>query len=278
LTFATVRIECRLADGKSSVGTGFFFLFPHGSSLNIPAIITNNHVVKNSVSCHFRLTTRDSDGNPNYQDAIAVDLPLPESGWIKHPDPSVDLALFPIAPLLTQMQSQAKSPHFVPFAPGIIPDAAALLELGAVEDVLMIGYPNGLWDSVNNRPIVRTGATATHPAIDYEGRREFMIDAACFPGSSGSPVVLLNQSSYQTRAGNIMMGQGRMLLLGVLYAGPMYTANGEIRVVDVPTQLGAVALSAIPMNLGLVIKSSRIMEFEPVFHRLAGATPPVAGN
>jgi hypothetical protein len=72
------------------------------------------------------------------------------------------------------------------------------------------------------------------------------------------------------------MGQGRLLLLGILYAGPMYTANGEIRVIDVPTQLGAVALSAIPMNLGLVIKSSRIMDFDPVLHRMAGTSPPIS--
>jgi hypothetical protein len=50
----------------------------------------------------------------------------------------------------------------------------------------------------------------------------------------------------------------------------MYTASGEIRVVDVPTQLGAVAVSAIPMNLGLVIKSSRILEFDTVLQRMAG--------
>jgi hypothetical protein len=148
LTFATARIECRLADGKSSVGTGFFFNFPRPLSQIVPVIVTNNHVVRNSVSCHFRFTARDSSGNPNCRDSIQFDLVLPESNWIKHPDPTVDLALLPIAPLLSQMQQQGKLPFYVSLDPNLIPDAAAIGELGAVEDVLMIGYPNGLWDSV----------------------------------------------------------------------------------------------------------------------------------
>ena len=51
-------------------------------------------------------------------------------------------------------------------------------ELSAIEEIIMIGYPVGIWDSANNMPIVRKGITATRPDIDYEGRKEFMIDAA----------------------------------------------------------------------------------------------------
>jgi trypsin-like peptidase len=259
-----------LANGQSSVGTGFFFQFPYGADQHIPTIVTNIHVIRGSVSCNFRFTALGSDGAPNYEDAIHFDLPIPEANWIKHPDATVDLAILPIGPLIAQMRAANKLPYYVTLSPDLIPNASALTEIGAVEDILMIGYPNGLWDSVNNRPIARSGTTATHPALDYEGRREFMIDAACFPGSSGSPVVLLNQSSYVSRSGSVMMGQGRLLLLGILYAGPMYTANGDIRVVDVPTQLGAVALSQIPMNLGLVIKSSRLLEFQQPLMQRAG--------
>jgi hypothetical protein len=30
------------------------------------------------------------------------------------------------------------------------------------------------------------------PALDDEGKPEFVIDAACFPGSSGSPIMVAN--------------------------------------------------------------------------------------
>jgi hypothetical protein len=283
LTFSTTRIESRLANGECSVGTGFFFQFPYGADQHIPLIVTNIHVIRGSVSCNFQLTAQGSDGTPNYDDALHCDLQITESHWIKHPDPSVDLAIFPIAPLLSQIRASGKLPYYVTLTPDLIPNEAALADIGAVEDILMIGYPNGIWDSVHNRPIARTGTTATHPAIDYEGRSEFIIDAGCYPGSSGSPVILLNQSGYVSRAGTVMMGQGRLLLLGILYAGLMYTASGEIRVIDVPTQLGAV--THIPMNLGLVIKSHRLLEFETgLMEKLASLTealrihPPPAAS
>src|SRR3954471_785314 len=78
--------------------------------------------------------------------------------------------------------------------PSIIPSDAQLQELSAVEEILMIGYPNGLWDAVNNYPLIRRGVTASHPAVDFDvnGVPTTVIDAACFPGSSGSPVVLHN--------------------------------------------------------------------------------------
>ena len=60
-----------------------------------------------------------------------------------------------------------------------------------VEDVLMIGYPNGLWDTTHNMPIIRRGTIATDIKLDYNEKKEFVIDAACFPGSSGSPVLFI---------------------------------------------------------------------------------------
>jgi hypothetical protein len=132
----------------------------------------------------------------------------------------------------------------------------------------MVGYPNGIWDATNNMPIARRGITATHPNLNYEGRREFMIDAACFPGSSGSPVFLYNTGGYATRAEGMVMGGIRIKLLGVLYAGPQHIATGEVRVVNVPTQQRAIAVSSIPQNLGLVVKASRLLDFDGLLRPL----------
>jgi hypothetical protein len=168
----------------------------------------------------------------------------------------------PIGPLLAEGEKQGKSFFFVHLEESLLPTDAELADLGALEDILMIGYPIGIWDAKNNMPILRRGITATHPNLDYEGRREFMIDAACFGGSSGSPVFLYNQSGWIDRRGNTHMGGTRIKLLGILYAGPEWVSAGEIRVVTIPTQQKAVAISALPINLGFVIKSSRIRELE----------------
>ena len=44
-------------------------------------------------------------------------------------------------------------------------------------------------------------------------------------------------------------------------------AQGEIKVINVPTSQIPIAISAIPNNLGLVIKSERLYELEKIFEQ-----------
>ena len=151
------------------------------------------------------------------------------------------------------------------FDESLIPSSEKIKTLDAVEDIIMIGYPNGLWDSVNNMPLIRKGITSTDIKLDYEGRKEFLIDAACFPESSGSPILICDVGGYRDKQGNLNWGSSRVLLLGVLYAGPQLTVTGDIKVVTIPNvQQKAMAVSHIPNNLGYIIKSERIMDFVPI--------------
>jgi hypothetical protein len=68
------------------------------------------------------------------------------------------------------------------------PSSFELAVLLAITDQSVARWEKDECDSANNLPIVRKSITATHPSIDYRERREFLIDAACFFGSSGSPV------------------------------------------------------------------------------------------
>ena len=269
-----MRIRGGRAGGASSIGTAFFFQFPLDVG-SIPILITNFHVVKISTDLGFRIRSRNADGSPNHQDQIHFNLPYGEANWVRHPYPAIDLAALPVGGLLEEATRKGKPPFFSSLMETELPSAAQLLELSAVETILMVGYPNGLWDEFNNLPITRAGITAAHPAINYGGRTEYVIDAACFAGSSGSPVFLHNTGSCLPRAGSTVMGGFRMQFLGVLYAGPVFSANGEIRVVDVPTQLKPIPISQIPMNLGFVIKAARILEFGPLLYRLSGLTRPL---
>ena len=142
-----------------------------------------------------------------------------------------------------------------------------MTDLSALEEIVMIGYPIGLWDSINNMPIFRRGITATHPNLDYMGQEVFLIDAACFPGSSGSPVLLYNRGSYPNRQGGIVI-DSRINLLGILYAGAQLTVEGEIKVLPVPTQMKPVPITKIPIHLGFVIKAKQILEFKPIIESI----------
>lgn len=269
LTHSTVRIACQLADGTTSTGTGFFYTFARDGNQHMPAIVTNKHVIAGAVEGQFNLTLKAADGSPVVGQHITIKLDQFAGRWIPHPDDQVDLCVMPIAPLLNEAAAAGKNFFFVTLDETLLPTTEELSDLGALEEILMIGYPNGIWDATNNMPILRRGITATHPNIDYEGRREFLIDAACFPGSSGSPVLLFNANGWIDRKGNTMMGGVRVKLLGILYAGPQHTATGEVRIVTIPTQQKAVAISTIPNNLGLVIKSIRLRELDALLRTKA---------
>lgn len=265
LCYSTTLIECETKEGDRVTGTGFFFSFFHDSDRCFPVVITNKHVVKGMTTGCFRLTESDKNGNPINNRHFLVKLSNDfQNKWLFHPDTNVDLCIMPIAPIITAAKRIEKQFFFRTYDKRQLPDKQHLDELDVVEEILMIGYPIGIMDSRNNMPIVRRGTTATHPNIDYNGAKEFLIDAACFPGSSGSPVVVYDKNGYTTRLGDFKAGESRLLFLGVLYAGPQFTAIGDIEIVTVPIAQKPIAISRIPNNLGIVIKSERLLDFEDV--------------
>jgi Trypsin-like peptidase domain len=262
LIHTTVRIETNDSNGCEYTGTGFFFSFEIEPDSYVQMLVTNKHVLKDMVSAAVHLTRADDHGEPSFGKHARIIVRDLQKRVIYHPDNNVDLAIFVLADTITEMK-QAGLPLYTRAAlPEHLPTDDLIASMAVFEEVLMIGYPNSLWDSVNNLPIVRRGITATPFIRDYEGRAEFMIDAACFPGSSGSPIYLYKERPRLDKAGRIHMEIG-FALLGILYAGPEHNVEGEIIVTTTPTVTRPVPLSRIPMNLGFCIKSRRLLDFVP---------------
>lgn len=254
-----------------SVGTGFLYSFGEeaaakGAPIRNPALITNKHVVEGADSVNIclnvapRVSFEDEFGNrtSRFQKVFTVQL---DGRLINHPSPDVDLCAISLFSVVGEVISNEQ-----------ILDHAMLsassqffrkAEAKVAEPVVMVGYPRGLWDSVNNAPIVRRGITATHPFMSYEGRPEFLIDAACFPGSSGSPVFSHYDGLIRSAPNQYTPGE-RIFLLGILYAGPQFTAEGVLEARPIPHSASAVPVTSIPMNLGMVIHAAQLDVLAPL--------------
>lgn len=184
--------------------------------------------------------------------------------WILHP--TEDLAFFDLKKILLKHSLPDALKYFLlKVTSHIIPTQKQLEELSALENVVMVGYPNGLYDQLNNLPIFRTGKTASHPAIDYNGTKSAMLDMACLPGSSGSPVFILDEGWIHNKNGGLSAGK-RILFLGVENSMPtrkshlykkINCSNGQIRYVETDEYI-----VIDDMKLGFYIKSSEIAGFD----------------
>ena len=260
LLFSTIRIVVIKSDQLVSIGTGFFFLLDVDEKKQKSFIITNKHVVKDGITGIFTLHEAKISGdqvNPSGQ-FFTVQIDDLQHYCIPHPDNEIDLCAISIEPLKLEADKLGKNVFSIPLDPSMIINDEQLKELSAVEDILMAGYPIGLWDEYNNLPIIRRGITASHPALNFNGKSMFVIDAAIFRGSSGSPIIIANEGIYQSRGAVVIAD--RIILLGVLFAMPVTTIEGEIVIKEIPTVRKPISESSVPIHLGYIIKAKEILK------------------
>jgi hypothetical protein len=259
LLFSTVRIECNDNSGNIGTGTGFFFNIPLDNQKHIPVVITNKHVVDGSETGRFQLHEAVNSGGKIKPSGKFFDVSIEqfESRWIPHTNAEIDLCAMLFQPIKDEADKQGKLIFHLSFSDSIILNDSALNELSAVEDILMVGYPIGLWDEANNLPLIRKGITATHPAIDFGGKSIGIVDAACFPGSSGSPVLIVNERMYGRKTATIL--GSRAILLGVLFAGPQMSAEGEVLIKEIPIVYQPISVMKMMIHLGYYIKAKELL-------------------
>jgi hypothetical protein len=225
-------------------------------------------VLQGAASVFVTLTT-SKDGLPQFGSKKRFQV----QHWLAHPDPAIDLAMIAIKPAIDAALNAGETFMMVACEPNLIPSDAMLQDLTPLEDVLIIGYPDGISDNVNNVPVFRRGITATPVYLDFQGNPLFLLDAAIFPGSSGSPVFLFNQGTWAGRDGHVKIGS-RLALLGVVFAVAQHKSDGQIIIKPAPTQSTPSVETLIPNNIGLCVKSAKILDFEPILLKLGLVTLP----
>jgi V8-like Glu-specific endopeptidase len=257
LLFATVRIDTSNSQGSGS-GTGFIYIQKIGDQF-IPVIVSNKHVVNGYTHGSVTFTIK-KDGKPKLGNGFRLDIGDFEQSWFGHPSPDIDVAILPLAHLEEHLKSKGVEIFYQAITEDIVPDTEAIKGLDAFEELVFIGYPNGIWDKTNLLPIMRTGTTATPLSIDFEGKPKFLMDASVFPGSSGSPVFIYNPGMYFSKTGTTTVGT-RLMFVGVVSAVFFREDTNEIVSAPIPTQNSRpVARSKEMIDLGIVFKAATIQE------------------
>lgn len=255
LLYTTIKITSNKNGVAASTGSGFIFNFSDEKG-QIPALITNKHVIHDceSITAIFHTEQHSSEARP----FARITIDLNEMTLVLHEDQETDLCAILIGNAINKFNRLGHGIFFRNLVKEQIPSDSEWKNFDAIETVTMIGCPNGLSDEVNNFPIARQGITASHVSRKYNGKNEFLIDMACFPGSSGSPVFIYNRDGYYDKQlHSYLAGAARLKLLGILHAGPTITATGAITLSNPNT----FELKNM-MHLGYVIKSDEIMRME----------------
>ncbi|MBS4059208.1 MAG: trypsin-like peptidase domain-containing protein [Bacteroidetes bacterium] len=238
--FTTARITSPTNLGLgSSVGTGFLIQAPLNDEekRNVILLISNKHVFVNPKgNINFNFNRKTADGKPdfgNVQSFTAADF---ASIYTEHPDQNVDLACI--------NASNISQPEYNIYHRALTPDLISefdedLLIPGL--DVWFIGYPENRFDTVNNLPLLRRGYISSLPKIDFNNKKQFVIDAQVFQGSSGSPV--------------FAPIKGKFRLIGVVTETMI--KHGKLQAI--PAFQAALGVQQI-LGLGLVIKATQIKE------------------
>jgi len=266
LIFTTVRIDTVRNDDKEFAGTGFIINYEYETNKIAPFVLTNRHVVQDMEK--GRLTfLKMKDGKPVIPSRQNIEYDNFEKHWTFHPNPEIDVALMPFANVLNQLTGTDNDIFYKGVSNELIPTAAKLQELDAVEDIVFVGYPNAIRDEYNLTPIVRRGITATPITLPYENKPIFLIDAPVYGGSSGSPVFIMNQGMYPKKDGGTQVGN-RVLLLGIVSEYLYFKQKGKIKQEKVTKKIETVAETETNLDIGVVFNVNAINELIEYFFTL----------
>lgn len=187
-----VAIGKRNTDGtKNWIGTGFLFgLFinqDEQSQKNYRIyLVTNKHVLNNQKDIILRFNPQDDQPAKDYPIQLIENNELI---WTGHPNPNIDVAVFPINGSLLQ-DEKMKFSFFESDTSVFTKDKLIELETSEGDFVYVLGFPMGLVSIDRQHVILRSGAIARIRDFFEKRSSDFIVDALVFPGNSGGPVIL----------------------------------------------------------------------------------------
>ena len=185
LPLAVTRVTTLQGDRHLTNATGFFF--ERDGRLYV---VTSRHVVLDEPSAHHpdRIEIELHVNPANLGDTVQFSIPLYLKGksvWLEGTDSAgaVDV----IALRLEKEVLPEKMLHHA-FTPEQLFRKLSEVEIGA--QVLIVGFPLGVYDTLHRLPVARRASIASSFGIRFQGKGCFLTDARLHRGISGAPVVI----------------------------------------------------------------------------------------
>jgi len=265
ILYSTVQIICHSQNNTiHSSGTGFIYGACQSENGHYSVLITNKHVIENIEECELTFHLKDENDNILFE-KLVYKLKVTPDTWFHHPNSNIDLAMLNLSPIFLDISNSGRNVFYTCLDSSLIPNEDDTDSFSVIEDILMIGYPNGIIDQKNNLPIVRKGITATSYYTDFNGNKQFLADISCYPGSSGSPIIVLQEGISKNKYGNISIGTSKLKLLGINSGVFLNTITGDL--ITQKTDLIKPLLS-VPNNLAIIIKSEMLLDFDKIILNL----------
>jgi hypothetical protein len=244
------------ANGKKIVnGTAFFFVFETNKGL-VPSVITSKHLLEDAESITFFFLEENANRFPQYGRTQQITIKRSDLAVINHPDAQLDLVVIPVTSIITYFSNKKILISYHPLSETVIAKDSMMKTLNPVENVFLIGYPAEIKKELEGTPLIKKGITATPLFIDFDKKKEFLIDIAAYNGSGGAPVFVY-QNSNSDRNDQRMEGQ-RILLAGISTATWTKGFAERIYPDDRRDQ----------ENTSIIIKAERILEFKKVLNEI----------
>jgi hypothetical protein len=184
LPLAVTRVTTLQGDRYLTNATGFFF--ERDGRLYV---VTSRHVVLDEPSAHHpdRIEIELHVNPENLADTVQFSIPLYREGksvWLEGLDSAG--AIDVVALRLERDVLPEKMLHHA-FTPGQLFRKLSDVEIGA--QVLIVGFPLGVYDTLHRLPVARRASVASSFGIRFQGKGCFLTDARLHRGTSGAPVV-----------------------------------------------------------------------------------------
>lgn len=206
LTALTTPMEVTFKDGGSARGSGFFYFEyakddgkqqgPHWVAVEHMYVVTARHVIQPKrleQLSEFRYALRESSGD--HVNWHVMKLTAKELGQRLHlcRNERADVAVVEVGDTISAetvrlVAEKAQLLNFSGVSSTKFP-GKSVLQAQPGDDVLVIGYPKGIFDRFNKLPVLKTGVLNTPIGTHFNGLDAFLLDFKYYAGSSGSLII-----------------------------------------------------------------------------------------